>query len=300
MSREKTPLGKRRVVFKMKEAHHDLAITVPCGKCIGCFLERARQWSVRVVHEASLWPVNSFVTLTYDNESLPRCWPGGPPTLQVRDVQLFMKRLRKARTGDRVRFFQAGEYGRLGRPHYHAVLFNCDFPDKQACGSGPGGHTLYRSEELASLWPQGFSTIGAVTKESSSYVARYAVKKVRELSPEAGAAASGANRGKYRGDGSEKEFLTMSRRPGIGALWFEKFYRDIYPADKMVLSGGTVVRPPRYYDELYGRIDGKKLRQLKKRRVAAVVRSEQSSGRLIAKQHVAERRVQDFLKREIE
>lgn len=86
--------GKRAVVFSRGDAERSLLpfeLSLPCGQCIGCRLERSRQWAMRCVHEASLHEDNCFVTLTYDNSHLP---PGG--SLLLRDWQLFIKRLRKS------------------------------------------------------------------------------------------------------------------------------------------------------------------------------------------------------------
>ena len=118
--------GQSKLAFvKPREALIREKLEVPCGQCIGCRLERSRQWAVRCIHEAQLHKDNCFITLTYNDEHLP-----SPPSLSVRDFQLFMKRLRK-RFGKGIRFFHCGEYGeKYGRPHYHACLFGFDFPDR--------------------------------------------------------------------------------------------------------------------------------------------------------------------------
>lgn len=82
--------GRYRVVFNPSQGMRDLPITVPCGQCIGCRLERSRQWAVRCVHEAQLHERNCFITLTFDDEHLPS---GG--SLDVTVCQKFYKRLRK-------------------------------------------------------------------------------------------------------------------------------------------------------------------------------------------------------------
>jgi len=120
---------------------------LPCGRCIGCRLERSRQWAVRMMHEASLHQDNCFITLTYDNEHLPK-----NASLVKRDFQLFMKRLRKAYPAVRIRFFHCGEYGeQYGRPHYHAILFGFDFPDKYFLGKR-NQFPVWRSASLERLW----------------------------------------------------------------------------------------------------------------------------------------------------
>lgn len=148
------------------------SLTLPCGQCIECRLERSRQWGVRIMHEASLHDANSFVTLTYNDENLPH--DGG---LVYRHFQLFMHRLRK-RVPSKIRFFMCGEYGEnFGRPHFHACIFGLDFVDK-TLWQVRNGVKLYRSKKLESLWEFGYSSIGTVTFESAAYVARYIMKKV--------------------------------------------------------------------------------------------------------------------------
>ena len=111
-------------VFKRPAGPHR-ELQLPCGQCVGCRLERSRQWVVRCIHEASLYENNCFLTLTYSDD----CLPNGNDLI-YRHFQLFMKRLRK-RFGSNIRFYMCGEYGDLfGRPHYHACLFNFDAPDK--------------------------------------------------------------------------------------------------------------------------------------------------------------------------
>lgn len=218
------------------------SVQLPCGRCIGCRLERSRQWAVRCLHEAQLWDSNLFVTLTYREDMLP-----DHGSLRYRDFQLFMKRLRKS--GRRVRFFMCGEYGEEGRrPHFHACLFNCDFADKRLLRSGR--NKLWESDELTRLWGHGLVTFGAVTFESAAYVARYCTKKVLGKDALAHYAVG------VDADGVvisiEPEFAHMSLKPGIGAGWFERFGSDVFPADRVVVRG-TEAKPPRYYDKLYRR-----------------------------------------------
>jgi len=168
-------LGEDGVVtFAERRTHGSVScLRLPCGKCVGCRLERSRQWAVRCMHEAQLHDRNCFITLTYDEAHVPAGF-----SLRYRDFQLFMKKLRKF-AGHPVRFFMCGEYGgEHSRPHFHACLFGFDFPDKVQFKRVGGGAVIYRSSVLERLWLQGFSTIGAVTFESAAYVARYVMKKL--------------------------------------------------------------------------------------------------------------------------
>jgi len=229
---------------------------VPCGQCIECRLRRSRDWAVRCMHEASLHEENSYITLTYADEYLPK---GG--TLDRRAFPLFMKRLRKEVGA--VRYFHAGEYGEEnGRPHYHALLFGLRFGDERACGVSKSGFAQFASDTLSDVWSFGFHTIGAVSFESAQYVARYCVKKVTG----AGAAAH-YERVDAQGviHQLEPEYATMSRRPGIGAKWIEKYRGDVY-RDDGVMARGHLVVPPRYYDKVEGQVDVRRLVEVKGRR----------------------------------
>lgn len=246
--KSKTTPSKIKVVWTPSQSYKGERLTLPCGQCIGCRLERSRQWAVRCMHEASLHDENSFLTLTYDDQHLP---VGN--TLVLSDFQNFMKRLRRSIEPKKVRFYHCGEYGELlSRPHYHALLFGYDFADRKLF-SERNGNKVYTSGELSSLWENGFSVIGEVTFESAAYVARYVMKKV-----------TGA-RAKEHYQGRLPEYTTMSRRPGIGKGWYEKFKTDVYPLDRLVVRG-SVTRPPRFYDDLFSGEDPVAYELIKKKR----------------------------------
>lgn len=243
-AKERNPAtGKRKIVFNANEAFLDLPVVLPCGQCIGCRLEKSRQWAIRCVHEASLYEDNCFITLTYDDVHLPR-----DRSLDLPAFQGFMKRLRR-RFGEGIRFFHCGEYGeKFKRPHYHACIFNFDFNDK-VLWKVSNGSRLYISESLQELWPFGYSTVGDVTFESAAYVARYVMKKVT------GDRAALHYTDFDRATGEvfcerRPEYTTMSRRPGIGKPWLQRFIADVYPSDFVVVNGQKM-RPPKYYDLSY-------------------------------------------------
>lgn len=241
------------VVF-YESNRHDIVrtLTLPCGQCIGCRLERSRQWAVRCMHEASLYSRNCFITLTYSDENLP-----ADRSLHYEDFQKFMKRLRKEVKGIDVdafgkrpiRYYMAGEYGEnFGRPHFHACIFNFDFDDKKLWKTTGSGSKIYRSEALERLWPFGYSSVGDVTFESAAYVARYIMKKVT------GQAAEGHYEEVCKVTGEitnrKPEFNKMSLKPGIGQGWFDKFKDDVYPHDYVVVRGKKT-KPPRFYDKKF-------------------------------------------------
>jgi hypothetical protein len=255
----KGPTGPGRIVFK--QCPGAKALSLPCGRCIGCRLERARQWAVRLVHESKTHEESCFVTLTYSDEFIPPL-----ASLDVRDCQNFMKRLRERIAPKRIRFFLAGEYGEnTQRPHYHGLIFGFRFPDLQVLKKG-SEYTLYSSKSLDSTWGLGHCSVGNVTFDSAMYCANYTTKKI-----------VGKGSFEFYG-GRAPEFSLMSRRPGIGAGWFKKFRSDVYPSDE-VMSRGVSTRPPRYYDKLLDEVDSSLLSKLKvKREVEADKLEEFVSG----------------------
>lgn len=132
-------------------------MALPCGKCIACRIARAREWSVRLLHEMDYHEKAAFVTLTYNEENLPK-----DNSLSIRELQLFWKRLRKD-SGRKLKYYASGEYGdRNNRPHYHAIIFGVS-PNEKALVEG--------------AWCKGFVYMGTVTYDSCRYVADYIMKK---------------------------------------------------------------------------------------------------------------------------
>ncbi|AXL14649.1 replication initiator protein [Microviridae sp.] len=228
------------IVQSVQKGYADQHLTVRCGQCIGCRLERSRIWAIRSVHEASLYDKNIFATLTYDDDNLP--WRGN---LQRPDITNFFKRLRKKTA--KIRTFYCGEYGdETKRPHYHALIFNyC--PDDKELMFVKDGHRYYRSEKLDKIWRKGHVNFSdEVTFSNASYTAGYVTKK-----------ATGKHaKDKYQwidpdtGEVHEitPEFQGQSLKPGIGQPWIEKWLWDVYTKDEIVIDG-TAMRPPRYYDQ---------------------------------------------------
>lgn len=245
-----------KVVFN-KPFPYAKGFNLPCGQCIGCRLKYSQEWAVRLMHEKQMHEDSCFITLTMNDEYLQS--RDNPYSLDKSEFQRFMKRLRK-RYGKKIRFFHCGEYGeKNSRPHYHAIVFGMDFEDKELF-QVRDEIRLFTSESLAKLWPYGFVTIGDVTMESCAYVARYVTKKIK---------GKDADKHYIRWDpltgegiSIEKEYATMSRKPGIGKSWFEKYKADVYPHDYVVVNKHQI-RPPRYYDNL---LDEKELKKIKEKR----------------------------------
>lgn len=198
-----------------------------------CRLKKSRMWAMRIMHEASLYEQNSFVTLTYDEENLPN-----DHSLDKSHHQLFIRLLRRKKYAPRnLRYYHVGEYGsESGRPHYHSILFNTEFADKVLYSRNALGQPIYTSKTLDKAWGRGLCTIGAVTFESAAYCARYVCEKLYgKRAEEYGSLLP--------------EYSTMSLKPGIGAPWLEKYKTDVYPLDACIINGKKQ-SVPRYYDTL--------------------------------------------------
>lgn len=228
-------------------------LTIACGQCVGCGAERQRQWGVRGMHELAMTigpdrsTRASFLTLTYSDANLPE-----NGILRLRDWQLFAKRLR--RRHGRFRFLMCGEYGsedHTERCHFHAVLFGIDFrEDRTKIHKTPKGHQLFISPALDAAWGLGIHTIGNVSFDSVSYVAGYINKQVRGEEKKEHYQRLNTETGELYDQ--VPEFGTMSRNPGLGAKWIEKYHPEVYPADEVIVNGAPGV-PPAYYDRWYAK-----------------------------------------------
>lgn len=180
-------------------------IPVPCGKCFSCKCDYSRDWANRMILELQDHNEAMFLTLTYNDEHLPLS-PQGYPTLVKRDVQLFLKRLRKHLGDLRIRYYLAGEYGSsTHRPHYHAIIYGIGlntFPDLVYRGCNKLGNPFYTSPTLEAIWSHGFITFSSVTWRTCNYVARYVLKKQAEREDCNGVCLL--------------PFNVSSRKPGIG------------------------------------------------------------------------------------
>lgn len=229
------------IVFSQLKRHNiNREIKIACGQCIGCRLERARQWAVRISHEAQLHEENSFLTLTYDDEHLPPDY-----SLRYRDCQLFLKKLRKK---SKIRYFICGEYGALtSRPHYHAALFGKDFHEDRQPHGRSGDYTTYTSPTLDNLWQKGRAIIGDLTYQSANYIAGYIVDKLKDdqrqhleiFDPETGEIYTRA-----------KEFGRMSLRPAIGKEWLQLYWPEVIDG-YVTHKGGMKTVAPKYYRKYF-------------------------------------------------
>lgn len=279
--------GKRPLVFKRKYGQPFTEMKVACGVCVGCRLDYSREWAIRCVHEASLHPANSFITLTYNKENLPK-----NASLDKRDFQLFMKKLRRKISPQKVRYYMCGEYGeKNGRPHYHAILFGYQFPDLKLW-KVQGGNKYYLSQMLSDIWGKGHVVIGEVTFDSAAYVARYTMKKVRGKALDEVNEKTGLKPYQRINENGEiveiePEYSNPSRNPGIASEWFKKYSGDLYPKD-FITYKGQKFKPPAYYDKLMEEMDEDLMEVIKSQRKKAAEerKSEQQRERLVAREKV--------------
>lgn len=275
-----TPNGKRKLAFTAQSGFTDLKMSVPCGKCIGCRIDRSRMWALRCAHEAKLHLENCFITLTYNPENLPE-----DTGLVKKHLQDFFRRMRK-NVGN-FRYFACGEYGEKdGRPHYHAIIFGLSFnSDRKFFKKSPAGYDLFISKQLQDQWPFGFASVSPFSYTAAAYTARYILKKV---------GGSNANNHYQRlnlrtGELSlvTPEFALMSLKPGIGHGWWEKYKGDAFPSDFLVHDGKKHV-VPRYYTNLLKKEDsashGKII--LKRKRAMKAMAHDNTPDRLYVKEEV--------------
>lgn len=268
-------------------------VPIPCGQCIGCRLERSRQWAVRLLKEMKLHDTSSFLTLTYDDKHLPLVGTSIRPTLRPRDMTLFLKNFRFTISPKKIRYFQCGEYGETnGRPHHHMILFGEDFSnDRILTRPSRAGYPQYLSPLLSRLWYHGEAVISEVSFESAAYVARYSLKK--HLGPGAKLLYSG----KY------PEYVTMSRNPGIAADYFAQFQTDVYPHDEVVPGPGRPASlPPKYFDKLLEKVDPVLFEKIKEKRTKDLdFYSDKNStdSRLETRERVKQALIKNCLKRTI-
>lgn len=281
--------GKIKMVFREDQGFPNTKTELPCGQCIGCRIDHSRMWASRIVNEASLYPWNCFLTLTYKDDS----W-----SLNKDDMPRFMDTLREKRRRkckaegvpfSPIRFFQCGEYGELfARPHHHVILFNY-FPQDSRYFKLSKGNKIFLSEEIAEAWPHGLHSVQSMSYDAAAYCSKYILKKIN------GDPAADHYQGR------QPEFVTMSRRPGIGKAWYDKYKNDVYNLDKIVLDNEHIFRPPRYYDELYEGDCPDHLRELKrKRRKAAASNPDNCEDRRRTRAELAKLKEEQFKIRQLE
>lgn len=226
-------------------------VIIRCGGCIECLRERAEEWAHRIMLEARQHKDNCFITLTYAETD---------GSLHKRDLQLFIKRLRKHLEPIKIRYFACGEYGSKGkRPHYHLIIFGWK-PDDGYFFRMSDGTPLYRSPALEQLWTAGFSSYGGITYHSAKYCAKY-LQKLNDPPEEVLA-----------------PFICMSTHPGIG---YDAISDDLAKTDRVYVDGKGI-KLPRYFLKVLDR-RGVDLEALKAARARNLARYKPDKKRILAK-----------------
>lgn len=221
-------------------------IDIPCGRCMGCRLDYSKMWADRMMLELQYHDNAYFLTLTYNDDNLPEGEYiddegviNKSHSLIKRDLQLFIKRLRKSQK-NKLMYYACGEYGdKSARPHYHAIIYSLDIPDLMFYKKGKKGYNYYTSEYLNSVWQLGYVIVGQVSYDTCAYTARYITKK-----------QYGKGKEKYERLGIEPEFATMSLRPAIGLAYYQDNMERIASLDSVSIptaEGGRQIRPSKYY-----------------------------------------------------
>lgn len=260
-----SPITIRDPRFPSDRTKH---IAVACGKCVECMRSISTEWAVRIMLEARCHVQNCCVTLTYDSVHLPR-----DSLLNARDTQLWLKRLRKYISPQKVRFFLSGEYGDLrGRPHYHVILFGYSPPDLVYFFT-KNGNDYFKSKIIADTWQNGNIVVTNLTFDAAFYTAKYMQKLLfsdKEVPP----------------------FVRMSNRPGIG---FDAIDGKCVATDKIYFNGRSY-RVPRYFLKVLER-EGVCLEDLKLNRAVNASRFVCSTDELFARQRRSENLLKEFRKR---
>ena len=304
----KRETGTNIIKFGLPQKPDQPTLSLPCGQCLGCRLAHSSTWAIRCMHEAQMHEQNSFITLTYNNENLPY-----DHSLTPSHFTKFLKRLRHhSRTS--FRYFMCGEYGEnpttsIRRPHYHAILFGLDFPDREIFTESEGIITD-TSDILQGIWGKGFTTVGNVDLDSCAYVARYSLKKINasQLSPEkyhAHYQTTCPITGEIRQ--LHPEFANMSRGGktsnlgGIGKTWYDLYHSDIFPHDTTIYKGRNI-KTPRYYENLLRSSDLPTFDEIKEKRKqqAQLHAANNTPARLRVRETITKRKLNDNFQRKLD
>ena len=193
-------------INEYRKRYGDNLFLMPCGKCVGCQLDKARDWATRCVLESQYYDEGCFLTLTFDDVH----YPGNVSIATLRKIVVdnFIEKLRD--DGIKLRYFGCCERGSITkRLHFHVIIFGYKPKDMVFYKVGSNGDFLYNSSYLQSKWDKGFIVVGDLSYQSAGYVARYTMKKVDD-------------------DGS---FIFMSNRPGIGFQYLKDNAEKIIDSD---------------------------------------------------------------------
>lgn len=297
MGREINPkTGKRKPVFNPIDGYHDKPIELPCGQCIGCRIDTTSDMAVRIEKEAKSYDKNIFITLTYNEDNMPKFGDLVDEHIteflqKLRDKYVMYsyvkikpngkkKHCRIAKEKDKIRYYCSYEYGGENqRPHYHLIVFNLDFKDKKV-HKVSAGIPYYTSKTLEEIWNKGHCIIGEVNYDTAFYVAGYCLEKMK-ISDK----TDSSNYAKYVTKYMVIDFNTgeilhekmieksrSSRRPGIGYKYYKEYEEEIKNNGNIIVKGKNR-RIPRYYETKLEKDDIVFYRQRKKEKMLSITRN---------------------------
>lgn len=229
-----------RVTKNLDKNLYPEGLEVPCGKCLACRVKKRQEWCVRLLHESNSWSNSIFITLTYDQLSLPYnknknhyiraiTGQGIYPTLKKKELQDFFKRLRKSIEPRQIKYFAVGEYGENERPHYHAIIYGMSLQDTDK--------EIIKNAWLKCDWNQpeiSKESFGLAEHDSMLYVAKYVNKDF----------TSNEALEKYKIENREVPFRLLSM--GLGKEFIEKNQKQVLN-NGFVSIRGIKQSIPRYY-----------------------------------------------------
>lgn len=254
----RTPKGVLYIKYTPRSPE-DSSIELPCGHCILCRQEHARQWAIRITHEAQLHEQNSFITLTYNDKHLPQ-----DGNLHYEHLQKFWKRLRK-NLGP-MSYYAVGEYGDLtNRPHYHACIFGTAFLENRVIVRQTPT-LLWTSPVLEQAWGMGNVSVGALTFQTAQYTASYVTKK---LGYQKRYVQLDTTTGELKDMIQPRAFMSLN--PAIAKNWLHQYGKHVYSYDQVVIDGKPQ-KPPKYYDEWLRKTNEQHHKSIKEKRIEKAVK----------------------------
>lgn len=237
-----------RVTKNLDRSLYPDGLEVPCGKCLPCRIKKRQEWAVRLLHELDNHEDSIFLTLTYDNEKLP--FNTNYPTLRKRDIQLFIKRLRKdlQKVNKNIKYFFCGEYGsQTERPHYHAIIYGLSLkPEDKKYIMENWPYCDWNNKQIKT------KSFGVAENDSILYVAKY-INKV------------------FSGEKADTEYNDKDREPvfrllsqGMGKNFAEKNKKQILE-NGYVSVKGVKQSIPRYYLKKIEITNPEELKKLKEK-----------------------------------
>ncbi len=239
-SAEISASGKRPLTQDKSKSLTGIPGEYPCRHCHECKHAYVKDWANRNLFENYFHEDSFFATFTYDEENCPHDY-----SLVRNHPQKLIKALRQAIAPIKIRFFQASEYGgQFQRPHFHALIYGW-IPEDREPFKDKEGIITYESNMLEKIWGKGKTTLSEVNMHTARYVSGYINKKIY------GQLAEDHYQTTHPITGDivelEPEFCTMSRKPGIGLLHYQKWFSDYFPNDYMIVKGQRIAIP-KYYD----------------------------------------------------